>query len=331
MAATYRAPEVVERERRLAAELVQREGLVPPVAVRQLVEQRATITIESIPAGCDAVVIGIQGTTPEVILQPTANRRRERFTLGHELGHLVIPWHLGTLSCHVDATDVVGDYLHSMSESEANRFAADLLVPQAWLRSLFNDSDQLPEVFERLSEAEVSAHVACLQLVRTLATGWLFAIVDDDDRVILSGRSADTDVPSPRKLEPIPASFDRFCDEAHHLRHGSRTVHWWHAGAEVVAEMPVDERTSTEVLRELTRRHTSTDAAAQRLFMRINGVTGYAYGRVAAEEPTAAELLGRLRPRFAGRKLPDELLEDEDLDRYLLRRALELQAKRPRQ
>jgi hypothetical protein len=329
VAASYRAPEVVERERRLAAELVRREGLAPPVDVRALVERRAKVTTERIPAHCDAVVVGIQrtGTEPEVILQAASSPQRQRFTLGHELGHLVLPWHLGTLACTVDTSDVAGEYLHSVGESEANRFAAELLLPEGWLRGLFGQSDRLSDLAQRLQEADVSAHVACLQLTRVLQPGWLFAILDDDSHVIMSGRSRGTDLSAPRRLEELPGSFDRFCDEGYEVSHGPRTVRWWHLGGEVAAEFPSDDRRSTEVLRELTRRHSRTEADAARLFNRINGAMGYAYGRIATDQPTDAQLLGWLRSRFAGRDLPEELLADDDLDRYLLRRVFELRDK----
>jgi hypothetical protein len=326
VAASYRAPEVVERERRLAAELVRRLGLRPPVDVRALVESRAEISEEPIPARCDAVVVRLHqpGERPLVLLDPTGNWRRQRFTLGHELGHLLLPWHLGTLFCAVDTGDLIGEYAHRRAESEANRFAAELLVPQAWLQQILGASADLPEIAQAIYDADVTAHVACLQLARVLEAGWVFGVLDEDEHAELTGASPGTTVKPPPRGERLAPSFDHYSDERHLIGLGSRTVVWWHFGRRAKLPIePADSRSSTDILRALVERH-APPAEQGTLFNRINGAVGYAYGKVRDQGLGPEELAGLLRSRFAGRDLPDALLADSLIDDYLAARAYEL-------
>ncbi|HYE12459.1 MAG TPA: ImmA/IrrE family metallo-endopeptidase [Patescibacteria group bacterium] len=52
---------------------------------------------------------------------------RQRFTIAHEVGHFIIPWHEGQYKCKH-----IGDFNTSdIHENEANIFASELLVPTA--------------------------------------------------------------------------------------------------------------------------------------------------------------------------------------------------------
>jgi Zn-dependent peptidase ImmA (M78 family) len=71
-----------------------------------------------------------------------ADRRRQRFTIGHELGHFLLPWHKlrneEGFRCSKQAMAVfrvqpVGDRYMEM-EAQANRFSAGLLMPVAQFR-----------------------------------------------------------------------------------------------------------------------------------------------------------------------------------------------------
>ena len=57
--------------------------------------------------------------------------RRRRFTIGHELGHYLIPAHRGDKSCtSADLKEIRRDTLHRQEEAQANRFSAGLLMPK---------------------------------------------------------------------------------------------------------------------------------------------------------------------------------------------------------
>lgn len=66
-----------------------------------------------------------------ILTKRGAHRRRRRFTMGHELGHFLIPAHQGTQQCTAgDLQETRRDTLYRRQESEANRFSAGLLMPK---------------------------------------------------------------------------------------------------------------------------------------------------------------------------------------------------------
>lgn len=57
--------------------------------------------------------------------------RRRRFTIGHELGHFLIPTHQGAQQCtKQDLRETRRDDIYRRREAEANRFSAGLLMPK---------------------------------------------------------------------------------------------------------------------------------------------------------------------------------------------------------
>lgn len=77
-------------------------------------------------AGCEATLVGV-GDRAIATIKPSSSRGRERFSIGHELGHWLL--HRGrSFRCRVDDPD---DNLASDRELEqaADRFAAHLLMP----------------------------------------------------------------------------------------------------------------------------------------------------------------------------------------------------------
>lgn len=66
-----------------------------------------------------------------ILTRKGAHPRRKRFTLGHELGHFLIPMHQGMQQCTVgDLREGRRDTPYRRQEAEANRFSAGLLMPK---------------------------------------------------------------------------------------------------------------------------------------------------------------------------------------------------------
>ena len=69
---------------------------------------------------------------------------RQRFTIAHELGHLELhkgtPVHFDRAVVHVNLRNAISSQAVDREEIEANRFAAELLMPEAFLR---RDVDEL--------------------------------------------------------------------------------------------------------------------------------------------------------------------------------------------
>ena len=95
-----------------------------------------------------------------ILLAASSSPKRRRFSIGHELGHFLIPSHLPrpgeSFSCsHTDLllSDTKETDRHRKMEAEANRFAARLLMPLAKIRAeLRSRQPELAEVV-RLADA----------------------------------------------------------------------------------------------------------------------------------------------------------------------------------
>ena len=91
-------------------------------------------------------------------------RSRQRFTIGHELGHFLLPWHRqSTFKC--TSADIVGSPNQDW-EIEANQFAAELLIPHKLLapRLLKFRDPELEHVLALADEFGTSVKMTAIRL-----------------------------------------------------------------------------------------------------------------------------------------------------------------------
>jgi Zn-dependent peptidase ImmA (M78 family) len=74
-----------------------------------------------------------------IVVNSLSSRQRRRYTVGHELGHFLNPWHMPTTASGFECTraDMLvrsGASQHLKQEAEANRFAIELLAPEPRIR-----------------------------------------------------------------------------------------------------------------------------------------------------------------------------------------------------
>ena len=173
----------------------------------------------------DGVTLNLKqpGKKPHIIINETISDTRKRFTLAHELGHVLIPWHTGMIVDEIDVPDGAANADYSEIEAEANRFAAELLMPTKWTREqVEKDADPL-KVSKIISEvANVSLQAASLKLIASLSKGYVFAQIDAGI-VILSGKSADTLASNPKVGSTIkPDTLFPFSTQSK-----SNGYYWW--------------------------------------------------------------------------------------------------------
>jgi hypothetical protein len=288
-------------ERNLARLVSTRYGLAPRVDVEGVA--RAVVSVEKarFPTSCDCLFIRRPGQRPSLIVsEETAhNANRYRFTIAHELGHLFIPWHGGSIFCHTTHSVIVDDVVTRAFEAEANRFAAELLAPTDWVKAeLSRLSGSLARRTILIAEqAGVSPITAMLSAALASPPEHLFVVTDDDRRILYHAVSPDSRLHAP--------------DRGHRLE---STVAWISGGAVVSAEQfgpmtltaisipgsPIPavsvQGPSTEILREIL----SLLPKQRRLAITwsINGIIG------SANNPslqTAQELYESFERRMLGR------------------------------
>lgn len=317
----------------MAELLTRRFGLKPPVRIVDLAQQYADVEFDGIPGSCDGLVVGLHGprSRPLILVDNEPHEVRKRFTVAHELGHVMLPWHVaGNVACDTARPFLDPDYRSTLTEPEANRFAGELLVPTGWLCECVDDlSDtEMAPTLRVTTEAEVSAHVACLRLAAVLPAGHLFVMLEPPDHVILSGQTPGTSLQPPGRGERLNRRvLDRFALDTEEIPYGSRRIIWWRFAGEVATdETDNDPRTASELLVDLLSRYCGDDDEYQAVQKSLAGIIGAANSVARRENDTARKSLYlRFRARFAKeRDLPDAMLDDPQFDCWIRKRADEL-------
>lgn len=129
-----------------------------------------------------AIIMDEYKADGSILLSRASSAKRKRFSIGHELGHFLLPTHLpqnGGFSCSygdLKSESAGAKNRHARIEAEANRFAAHLLMPprkiRANLTALKPDLNEVlrlsGEFFvskEAMARSYVAAHHETLALV----------------------------------------------------------------------------------------------------------------------------------------------------------------------
>lgn len=129
-----------------------------------------------------AIIMDEYKADGSILLARSSSAKRKRFSIGHELGHFLLPTHLphsGRFSCsHSDlkSQDAKSRDRQARIEAEANRFAAHLLLPPRKIRANLtaarpdlNEVRRLSDAFfvskEAMARSYIDAHRETLALV----------------------------------------------------------------------------------------------------------------------------------------------------------------------
>ena len=128
----------IDPKRRAHAVLQELQITHGPVAV-DYVAQRKGITVRFVPLEQDMSGMIFKKETPIIVVNSLHHPNRQRFTLAHEVGHFELHMQEIGTEVHVDkqflayARDTKSSLGSDRREIEANRFAAELLVPRHFL------------------------------------------------------------------------------------------------------------------------------------------------------------------------------------------------------
>jgi hypothetical protein len=127
----------------VSAILKNEPALRIPVPIEELcrqldIEDIVPLTVSGFEGGLFTDTAKSRGT---IGFNETRPRQRRRFTVAHELGHFLIPTHVpnsdGQFLCSADDMNIISRVTQERRarvESEANRFAALLLMPPPFFR-----------------------------------------------------------------------------------------------------------------------------------------------------------------------------------------------------
>lgn len=156
-------------EIKMAKRLHRKYSLSIPVDLDDLTSKFAEVVYKQIPIeGVDGVCLNLKhpNKKTKVIVNTSTSKNRQRFTLAHELGHIIIPWHLGTIVDELNPNQA--NFKYWTVESEANRFASELLMPFDWIYSrIENKSFKYNHVVRDIQKnCEVSEEAAKIRVNR---------------------------------------------------------------------------------------------------------------------------------------------------------------------
>lgn len=309
----------------LARRAIERFGLRPPVDVLSLLQTYADVDFDYIPFGVDAVCIGLKtpGKKPQVIVDLAKSERRRRFTLAHELGHVLIPWHSGSLidDIHLNEFDPDERYI----EAEANRFASELLAPASWLRENFDIlSDPFGSTKSISNESNISFRAAFIRVQQEAPSGLVWAEVQEGV-VISSGRTKGT-VASPPSRGLTHASASLFPIARHQAGiHQNVEYHFWHFDETLPAPVASAE-TDWRVLLDQMLEDLQLDQIAdkKKFLSSLHGVIAAANSQLRTDrtpERLYSHIMQRLFSTSSYRREIDTLLEHPSIEEFVAARS----------
>lgn len=273
-------------EERLADNLVETLDLRPPVNVRALLEEHASVVDTFELDECDAVVEGLPTAgKPRVLINANKPPNRQRFTMAHELAHIVIPWHTGTIVCDPDeSSPELEEDLPTVTflEAEADRFAAAVLLPVRFIDSL---DEGLNSAIESMETTRASRHAAMRSLLARRAPGYVAIVLNDDGTTRATYRSPHTPAVNALDREHEVPFLSTIADVQGRAVYGKTRVHWFQL---IAPELESPSRPWQDLLHDIV-----SDHDGQSLLPSINATTGHAHG--SGEYATPSELAHHIR------------------------------------
>ncbi|MFH0959521.1 MAG: ImmA/IrrE family metallo-endopeptidase [Pseudomonadota bacterium] len=292
-------------EKKLAARLVSKKKLAPPIDIFSLAKQYANVDSMLIPFDVDGICLHLKvpKMTPHIIVNNCYPSQRMRFTLAHELGHVIIPWHIGSI---IDITTIpeenkFDEYWYL--EAEANRFASELLMPSAWVKAIIEShSDDMGKITKQIvREAEVSPIAATIKIKDTLDCGYIFAALRNNE-VLFSGRSEETLANPPKWGEKIlPEEVFPFCKNRHQFMINGVNYYWWVLDKSVSIPKSAELADWRELLKEIISEIGIPTSGQKKFIQSLNGVIANANGSVRDGNRTQESLYSAILQRIHGK------------------------------
>jgi hypothetical protein len=327
-------------EEKIATLILARLDARPPVKVRQIAAEFARIEEDAFTVACDAVTIrDPEGSEPPRLILNTNSTRletRKRFTIAHEIGHLKIPWHCGSIACHVDEGDTAVSGDQYILEGEAHRFASELLMPTAWMKRVIEEEAIIERIHGRvLGEAEVSRTAARIKLMKALppgfvcmeyepSTGRMLRIDESRNGGFLSLFIEPGDRTSVQRLSK---ALEFHAVDGHEYPQGSNRVRWWRLDCRCPVPATDTTESSMDILRTISTIYSDDRGLQNKAIYFINGQASAGYQCAFTNE--IESIYGALKLRFlkeaVGNGKSIQVMMSHPLwDDYLIIKAAEL-------
>jgi Zn-dependent peptidase ImmA (M78 family) len=164
---------------RIAASIHAQLALLSgPVPIHQVAEALDIAEIRQAPLkGLEGALV----SAPErdiglIVVNSSSSAQRQRFSIAHELGHFLNPWHrpvgpFGGFACRPEDLRQFWGKLppeasrHLVQEAEANRFAIELLAPEKFVRPFLRGIPDLTSVLRLSKTLDLSREASARRYV----------------------------------------------------------------------------------------------------------------------------------------------------------------------
>jgi hypothetical protein len=196
---------------RLARAIHDQLGTIAgPVPVHDIARALDILEIRAEPlTGFEAALIA----PPErghgaILVNSRSSRQRQRYSVGHELGHYLSPLHepVGDRGFRCTRSDMLvsgGESRHLRQEAQANQFAIELLAPAERLRAALDAPADLTAVLAIATELDISKTAAARRYV-ALHDETLALVLSKDGRVLYAERPREFPALAIWKGDPLP-------------------------------------------------------------------------------------------------------------------------------
>jgi len=164
----------------VAAEIMrQNPEISVPVPIEEIAKQAGILEIKSLTSEAfeGMLIANAEKSEGIVFVNQERPRQRQRFTIGHEVGHFLLPWHRnmkdGSLKFECTAEDMQASRSGKLDartdwEIEANEFSSEILMPRSIFKKKMKRKDEpdlehvrdLALLFDTSIEATARRYVA---------------------------------------------------------------------------------------------------------------------------------------------------------------------------
>jgi len=321
------------KEERLAARVIKRYKLRPPVDVKTLLEKYATVYFRHIPINnVDGISVDIKipGKQPKVIVNADQPNTRMNFTMAHELGHVLIPWHMGTMADSLKYSAIIHpDLLHEWGykeqEGEANRFASELLMPREWVWKQESEIKNLSDLHKKIADTcQVSMMASSFRMLDILNQRAIMCLCDSDANVITSGRTQSCYAYPPGRGDKVRKNQFTEAETYIRLAHSENQVyHWWGFTNNQKLEANLSGKEWRELLKQILKETVAKENldATKRA---LSGIIGSANSSLKKRgNYNQASLVSAIRQRLDGDEI-GKLMEHPLFSEFLVARVAEM-------
>lgn len=305
-------------EEKMAARVLAKRKLEPPYDLKALALSYGDLSFKRFPFKADGITVGIGiQTRPHIIINTDCPETRQKFTLAHEIGHVVIPWHTGTVISHLEPANADHDYW--VMEQEANRFAAELLMPTAWLKIQFANASTVQDYFRRILEMTgASKEAVYYKAFRCLDAAIVCARIAEDGETVensVRSRLAPAGLVQGSKIKNAFTEVE-FTSESFVV--DNMTFHVWRFQGKEIVE--TDDRSWREILNQIL-----IECNLQNKLGSINSIMSAAFDK--HKHLTEENICGAVIRSFSTRSEIPQFKEHPLFEQYVIKRVRELQVR----